>query len=49
MNERIRELEGKIVAVCLTCPHAKKWILSLDKIKRFVKRRSTNAKRKITS
>ena len=26
MNERIRELEGKIVAVCITCPHAKKWM-----------------------
>ncbi len=24
-QERIRELEGKIVAVCITCPHAKKW------------------------
>jgi len=22
-EEKIRELEGKIVAVCMTCPHAK--------------------------
>lgn len=25
-DERIAELENKIVAVCLQCPHSKKWM-----------------------
>ena len=25
-QDRIRELEGKIVAVCMSCSHRKKWM-----------------------
>ena len=41
-HERIKELEGKIVAVCMSCPHSK-WVTGRFECK--VSRRHCHSKR----